>query len=482
MSERTAITPKKVKRLQQDAKKLKKEKGYEHHKALEEVARENGFPNWKAILKEAKKSARLSEPTPQPSLNFIHDDDVEISEADIEIIKKERTDELESGDKLLLAENKQLLVSKGVEHSIFEPTLTGLGKSILDATQPVRTHFELEGFHDYESQEKGPEGKVITEAFLVKPEGMQSSRMSIYRPKTKDGDPRMWFGGLGGFAPAGSQVAIIIIEGIAYLLNLTVSNLKQSCENNDCIGQLLERYVHPENSVSDELLEKLKKLALKPIPALGKGDTAIGMAIENALGIEPNSSKQPDYYGIELKAGRGAKTRKTLFAQVADWSLSTCKSSREILEGYGYERGEDFKLYCTISTQRHNSQGLFFDYDSKRDELHEKHSSGANVAVWKGSILRDRLEEKHKETFWIQADSEMIDGVEHFHLKSVVHTRSPLLNQLMPLIENGVITMDHLIKKKGGAKPRVSEKGPLFKMDKKNLSLLFPAPVKYPLI
>ena len=99
------------------------------------------------------------------------------------------------------------------------------------------------------------------------------------------------------------------------------------------------------------------------------------------------------------------------------------------------------------------------------------------VAVWPGSLLRSRLKEKHSETFWIEAESQMIDGEEYFYLISITHTKSPILSQLMPLIASGVVTMDHLIKK--NKKGRVSEKGPLFKINKRDLDLLFPKPIKY---
>lgn len=62
----------------------------------------------------------------------------------------------------------------------------------------------------------------------------------------------------------------------------------------------------------------------------------------------------------------------------------------------------------------------------------------------------------------------------------VTHTKSPVVSQLMPLIQSGVITMDHLIKKSGKTN-RVSEKGPLFKINKRELDLLFPEPVTYSL-
>ena len=272
-----------------------------------------------------------------------------------------------------LERNKEFLIQKGFEFSIFEPTQTGLNKSILDATRLVRSHFSLEGFHDYEAQGQGKENRVRRNYFFALEDQLILSTLSLYRPVTKNGDPRMWFKDLPLFAKAGDQIVIIITDGHPNLFNLSQCNLIDSFAKNDGIGKRLQRYLDSKNEVPDELLGKLKKLALQPIPALGSGDTAIGMAIEAALGIPANSSKKPDYKGIELKAGRGSKNRSTLFAQVPDWALSACKSSREIVEKYGYEREGELRLYCTISTQRANSQGLRFEYDVMTDRLYEKH-------------------------------------------------------------------------------------------------------------
>ncbi|PJE78273.1 hypothetical protein CI610_02796 [invertebrate metagenome] len=474
------ITPAIVNRLKQRAKRLSKETRRKQTVILEEIARDAGFPNWKAIKAAEKKYKRLDTPLPNPSMNFTHDQDVEMSKEDIENVKKDLARRITAEKKLLLARNQEFLVKKGVEHSVFEPTATGLEKSILDATLPVRVHFKSKGFHDYGTQGKGTGHKVITEATLLEPDKTSPSRMSIYRPETKDGDPRMWFRGLKNFAEPGDQVAIIILQGKTYLLNLSQIMLEEIDNSGNAIDSFLDRYINAESKVSAELLTKLKALAKHPIRALGKGDTAIGMAIEDALGVPPNSSKKPDYKGIELKSGRGSKNRTTLFAQVPNWKKSECKSSHVILKKYGYERDTDFRLYCTISTRKSNSQGLFFECD-KDDHLYEKHKDGENVAVWDGEKLRERLLEKHPETFWIQAKSVILDGVEHFYLQSVIHTRAPMLSQLMPLIERGVITMDHLIKQKEGQKG-ASEKGPLFKINKRDLPLLFPSPKHHSLM
>ena len=216
----------------------------------------------------------------------------------------------------------------------------------------------------------------------------------------------------------------------------------------------------------------------------GRSDTAIGRTLETALGIAINSRREPDYKGIELKSFRRApkksrENRKTLFAKVANWKLSKFKSSREILNAFGYERDADFKLYCTVSTQVENSQGLSFQMDDKAGLLNERSSRpevGA-FATWQLQELREALAEKHNETFWVGALAHEIDGHEHFELRSVMHTRKPILSQFDILLEQGEITMDHLIKR--NAKGRVSEKGPLFKIRAASLGLLFPPSVTH---
>jgi hypothetical protein len=90
-----------------------------------------------------------------------------------------------------------------------------------------------------------------------------------------------------------------------------------------------------------------------------------------------------------------------------------------------------------------------------------------------------RLLEKHNETFWIAADSLIIDGKEHFQYKKVEHTKKPIVSQFDILLEQGIITLDHLIKRKAG---KVEEKGPLFKIKPNSVGLLFPPSKLYSLL
>lgn len=119
--------------------------------------------------------------------------------------------------------------------------------------------------------------------------------------------------------------------------------------------------------------------------------------------------------------------------------------------------------------------------DVENDKVYEEHETDGLIVVWEGQKLRERLLEKHHETFWISANVSIVDGVEFYDLDSFTHTKNPMEHQLLPLIKQGVITLDHLIKRKNET-GRTSEKGPFFKIKPQDLDMLFPKPVFYSLI
>lgn len=380
----------------------------------------------------------------------------------------------------------KILTENSVELCLIEPTETGLVKSIMDATGSVRNFLKSKKIHDFGLQNQGQESKVLIPSKLIDTDKNINSLASLYRPNTKNGDPRIWFKGLGNYSRANDILGIIEFEGTLYVLNITQIDLEKLLNStiNNPLKELIEEINHISNEVADELLILLNKIASQgPVPAMLKADTAIGRTLETLLGIDINSSKKPDYKGIELKSYRDKKgNRKNLFAQVPDWSLSKFKSSAEILDNFGYSRGEDFKLYCTVSALVRNSQGLTLKLDSKINQLLEN-SDKANIGdfiAWNLETLHNRLLEKHNETFWIAANSIIIGNKEHFQFKKVEHTRKPIVTRFDILLEQGIITLDHLIKRNSTGK--VIEKGPIFKIKPNALELLFPPSQSYSLI
>ena len=346
----------------------------------------------------------------------------------------------------------------------------------MDAVGSLRTYLKENQYHNYFEQKQGTDYKVLKPCQLVISDtDSQDQKVSLYRPETKSGDPRIWIYGLKNVASPGDELALVIDKGDLYAFNISKLDLVQN--------QFLNKIIQDYEATAMELLGLLENLSKKGrLQSImqGRHDTAIGRTIEHALGIPINSSPLPDYKGIELKAARLNKVsnRTNLFAQVPDWPISTLKSSKEIVDKYGYQRGEDLKLYCTIKTHIYNSQGLGFEVDFEQDQLNELHITDGPVVSWLGDTLRTKLLEKHHETFWIKANSDIENGDEFFTLKSITHTKNPVSSQFLVLLEQGIITMDHLIKRKDKT-GKTSEKGPLFKIKPEHLSLIFPEPKHY---
>jgi len=171
-------------------------------------------------------------------------------------------------------------------------TATGLHKSILDATEPMRAMFRDAGIHDYGLQSQGPENKVMKPALVLTDCSFEKISVSLYRPTTKKGDPRLWFYEFNGFASPDDVCAVFIYNKTIHTLNLTRSKIAELLDNRveNSVTSFLQKISSVSSAVSDELLKLLKGIALDgPIPAECVGDTAIGRSIETALGIKINS-------------------------------------------------------------------------------------------------------------------------------------------------------------------------------------------------
>ncbi|HAB37271.1 MAG TPA: hypothetical protein DCE52_04590 [Rhodobacteraceae bacterium] len=60
-----------------------------------------------------------------------------------------------------------------IDVALLVPTQTGMEKSIMDATATLRSFFKENQFHDYETQEKGPDAKVVKQIFYVRPNTLE---------------------------------------------------------------------------------------------------------------------------------------------------------------------------------------------------------------------------------------------------------------------------------------------------------------------
>lgn len=373
--------------------------------------------------------------------------------------------------------NMKYLVSKGIEYTLVQITETGYKKSILDATDPMRAYFLAHHVHDYSSQIQGPENKVCVETYIVSDSTQRHTQTSFYRPVTKKGDPRLWIYGIKEFCSPDDILAILYFQRTLYAFNFTKLDIYDLCEAHagNPVQELLREIQGQSNIISKELLGLLKGLSATWLVSEVNADTGIGRTIETLLGIPMNSSKLPDYKGIELKSFRDKRPniRNTLFCKAPDWDISNLKSSKEIVQKYGYISKGIQSYRNTLKVDKPNSQGLSLSLRQIMELLtiedRQLHDKIFDVAVWRLQNLHTALLTKHKETFWIATESRIEDGKEWFRLSKIEHTKNPLVSQFDLLLEQGYISVDLLLGRPKGRGDTFS-----FKITKKAKPMLFP--------
>lgn len=389
-----------------------------------------------------------------------------------------------------IEEAMRIFASHGVEAGYLVPTDTGLSKSIMDAHAQLRGYLERSGIHDYSNQSLGPEGKRLVAAWHVGLEGMEAATASLYRPQTKQGDPRIWVTGLSKHAMAGNLVAVLAWGNEIYFANLSANGLLTSAADaGSPLGSLLRSMARAADEPALELLGRMRDIAARGfVKSLRAGPTGVGMTLETLLGINANSRKTPDYRGIEIKASRTlAKGRQnsriSLFSKVPDWAKSSIGSAVELLQRHGYDRDGRRQLYCSMNNVP-NSLGLFLSVMG--EDLHARHGTlddSKATVQWGIEGLRDALSEKHRQTFWVKAEARRSEAGEEFRYVRVVHTKAPMVSNLESLFEAGHMEVDfalHLLAREG-RQPRARDHGYLFKLDPRNLGLLFPPSVVHEL-
>lgn len=385
-----------------------------------------------------------------------------------------------------------VFANTGVPVAFLVPTPTGMEKSIMDATAPVRELLLDEGLHDFSTQKQGPANKVLVKTCFVKSDGLIETETSLYRPKTKQGDPRIWMYKLKQYCSPCNLLAIIVIEKELYSFNLSDPNISESILNKGFCYSILERYSFKANTIAKELLGKMREIHARGyLQSITSGDPGVGDTLEFALGISRNNSKEPDYKGIELKTTRitrggekRQKTRSTLFTKVPDEGMSY----REIVDEYGkYQTPKNhtearLQLYETFRCSRPNSYDLMLKVDSNGDRLiieHFDNNKRDYVSAWYLSNLKRTLLKKHRETFWVKAQSIIQDGIEYFRYDKVLHTKAPNTSLLVPLLKEDIITIDLAAHYKPDGKWR--DHGILFKINPDNLPLLLGESIEYTL-
>ncbi len=138
------------------------------------------------------------------------------------------------------------------------------------------------------------------------------------------------------------------------------------------------------------------------------------------------------------------------------------------------------QLYHTISALKRNSFGLQLKLEDSEDCLHQIYLEDSKVerdVLWQMETLRNALEKKHRETFWVgvKTQGKRGEASESFWYSDVVHTGGLDKSAFPILLESGVITVDYTIYEEKTASEELAagDHGYLFKILPSQLHLLF---------
>jgi len=198
--------------------------------------------------------------------------------------------------------------------------------------------------------------------------------------------------------------------------------------------------------IFDELLTKLRIISDHGfVPTLKDSDAGVGFTGESLLGIEENNSKAPDYKDkIELKFRKDGTNRLgTLFTETPIYIIrddnGRIPSDKFVCEKYGYisEKDGRFKLNVQMDT-RVGKRGWRVEVNRRTEKIFLV-KDNEYICYWTFRKLQERLYEKHNETVFCTANTEINGGIDWFHYRSVVHCKQPSFDRFLDGIEEGTV-------------------------------------------
>ena len=374
-------------------------------------------------------------------------------------------------------EEKYIAILDKYSHNEFifiRMTETMHKKSIIDANASLRMFLNETFGIDYSAMGQGQVHKIMNSCNLLTPEGVSEVEISYYRPETKKGDPRFWIYGIKKVVFADDMFIFTSYNGSPLIIPL-----KWSFENfENLISNVLGSYEVKLSETQEELVEKLKVVYTKGwIKTLRAGDTGVGFTFEELLGIEANSSKEPDYKGIEIKTSRknGNNNLQTLFSKTPEWGVY--KNRGELVKNRGYwdEDKSRYALYMTINAVNPNSKGWKLKIDYDEEKIYILQNSDKTV-YYDFNVMKTALETKHKETLFIKADvrnkEKAKDPNEEFYYNEAFLCVGSSFSSFLSLMEKGLVSLDFAIHHDPKTK-KTRDHGFLWRMNKQYIPMLF---------
>ncbi|VAX09723.1 hypothetical protein MNBD_GAMMA25-1239 [hydrothermal vent metagenome] len=216
------------------------------------------------------------------------------------------------------------------------------------------------------------------------------------------------------------------------------------------------------------LTDKLKRLRNRNfLPVHRSGSGRYGLTLERYLSIPQNSSKDPDFMGIELKTKYG-KGLQTLFSRVPSQYLA-CKDKNELVEKFGYaDKARKRRALYTSFNNTPDSLGFYLANKPDRLVVNKKQ---LEILEYDDSVLEDALLSKHNETAYISVSKKWLkNGNAGCRFDQLLYCKTPSLLRFMKMAKDGNVYLDFTLSEKQG---RVKDHGFLWRVPKEAIGELY---------
>ena len=162
---------------------------------------------------------------------------------------------------------KRVFKNKNLDVEFLSPTRTGLDKGYMDAVKKFRLFLKNSSIHNFEKQNQGQKFKKILQVNLHSNQNLIPTKMSLYRPKTGDGDPRIGIFSLKKYCKPTDLIAFTVIGGRLEIINCSSFKNLNKYLNNNFIYQIgVSNNLKNFNSQSNPSMPKGRKK-----PQIGSG-------------------------------------------------------------------------------------------------------------------------------------------------------------------------------------------------------------------
>ena len=230
----------------------------------------------------------------------------------------------------------------------------------------------------------------------------------------------------------------------------------------------LEKAKRSTQQPIDILVDKLKRLRRDDfLPVHGAGPGRYGLTLERYLSIPQNSSRSPDFMGIELKTKYG-NTLQTLFSRTPTRYLA-CRDKNELVEKFGYyDKARKRQALYTSFNNSPDSLGFYLTPTQGRIVVNKKRVA---VLEYDKAALDEALCTKHNETAYVTvAAGKLRNGASACRFEHLLYCKVPSVVCFLRMANDGNVYLDFTLSK---AKGRVKDHGFLWRVPSDALSQLY---------